>query len=88
MHNSNEGGLWVTLDEDISIKPCSREYLVSGEALLFPNQKGTCESSFPHAILHLRAEGEAMEGFVGALDKSHLVKLPLPMRCFSLTTAG
>ncbi len=75
LRNSKDGGVWATLDKDISMKICSSESLASGKGLSTISEGGTIESeTFPHAILEVRVEGEADSKLVEALDSSYLVQ--------------
>ena len=74
LRNSNDGGVWATLDKDISMKVCSSESLASGKGLTTISEGGTIDSeAFPHAILEVRVEGDADSKLVQALNSSHLV---------------
>ena len=74
LRNNKDGGVWATLDKDISMKTCSSESLASGKGLSTISEGGTIESeTFPHAILEVRVEGEADSKLVAALNSSYLV---------------
>ena len=74
LRNNKDGGVWATLDKDISMKICSSESLASGKGLSTISEGGTIESeTFPHAILEVRVEGEADSKLVEALNSSYLV---------------
>ena len=74
LKNSNAGGIWVTLDKNVSSKRCSTERVISGEALHTHGEGGMTDSErFPHAILEVRTEGYAGADLMMALDESHLV---------------
>ena len=74
LRNSKDGGVWATLDKDISMKVCSSESLASGKGLTTISEGGTIDSeTFPHAILEVRVEGDADSKLVEALNSSHLV---------------
>ena len=74
LRNSKDGGVWATLDKDISMKVCSSESLSSGKGLTTISEGGTMDSeTFPHAILEVRVEGDADPKLVEALNSSYLV---------------
>lgn len=74
LRNSKDGGVWATLDKDISMKVCSSESLASGKGLTTISEGGTINSeAFPHAILEVRVEGDVDSKLVEALNSSHLV---------------
>ena len=74
LRNNQDGGVWATLDKDVSMKICSSESLASGRGLSTISEGGTAESEiFPHAILEVRVEGEADSKLVEALNSSYLV---------------
>ena len=74
LRNSKDGGIWATLDKDISMKVCSSESLASGKGLTTISEGGSVDSeTFPHAILEVRVEGDADSKLVEALNSSHLV---------------
>ena len=74
LRNHKDGGVWATLDKDISMKICSSESLASDKGLNTISEGGTIESeTFPHAILEVRLEGDADSTLVEALHSSHLV---------------
>lgn len=74
LRNSKDGGVWATLDKDISMKVCSFESLASGKGLTTISEGGMIDSeAFPHAILEVRVEGDADSKLVEALNSSHLV---------------
>ena len=74
LKNNRTGGVWVTLDKDNVMKPCTPESLASGKGLCTLSEGGKLESEpFPHAILEVRLEGDADSQLVAALDSSHLV---------------
>ncbi|MCJ1466927.1 hypothetical protein MMC07_005549 [Pseudocyphellaria aurata] len=80
--NGESGGVWATLDKDVSMRRCSSKTLDVDQDLL------TCERSsdadkFPHAILEIRYEGHDTTKLVSALDESHLTER---VRGFSLET--
>ena len=85
LRNNQDGGVWATLDKDVSMKICSSESLASGKGLSTMSEGGTTESeTFPHAILEVRVEGEADSKLVEALNSSYLVyglKLHLEIIC-------
>ena len=86
LRNSKDGGVWATLDKDISMKICSSESLASGKGLTTISEGGTIDSeTFPHAILEVRVEGDADSKLVEALNSSHLVNF---LDCLSRTSAN
>ena len=86
LRNSKDGGVWATLDKDISMKICSSESLASGKGLTTISEGGTIDSeAFPHAILEVRVEGDADSKLVEALNSSHLVNF---LDCLSRTSAN
>ena len=77
LRNNNTGGIWATLDKDVSMRTCSSESLANGNGLSTISEGGKNDSDFfPHAILEVRLEGDADTDLVAALDSSHLVGHP------------
>ena len=77
LRNNNTGGIWATLDKDVSMRTCSSESLANGNSLSAINEGGKNGSDFfPYAILEVRLEGDADTDLVAALDSSHLVGHP------------
>ena len=75
LRNSKDGGVWATLDKDISMKICSSESLANGKGLSTISEGGTIESEpFPHALLEVRVEGDADSKLVETLNSSYLVR--------------
>ncbi len=74
LRNHKDGGVWATLDKDISMKICSSKSLAGDKGLSTISEGGTIESEiFPHAILEVRLEGDADSKLVETLNSSHLV---------------
>lgn len=74
LKNSAMGGIWVTLDNGILIRPCSESLLAREKPCLTLN-KASLEGAqrFPHAVLEVRVEGNGSTQLIEALDRSHLV---------------
>jgi hypothetical protein len=74
LRNNKTGGIWATLDKDVSMKTCSLELLANGIGSSTTSEGGKNEIDiFPHAILEVRLEGDADSDLIAALDSSHLV---------------
>lgn len=71
--NSESGGVWATLDKDVSMRQCSSKTLDVDQDLLIFGERSSDSDKFPHAILEIRYEGEDTTKLVTALDESHLV---------------
>lgn len=72
--NSESGGIWATLDKDVSMRQCSSKTLDVDQGLLPFGESSPDSEKFPHAILEIRYEGEGNATLVKALDESHLVR--------------
>ncbi|KAL8674478.1 MAG: hypothetical protein Q9168_001143 [Polycauliona sp. 1 TL-2023] len=84
LRNTDGGGLWATLDRDISMKATRPGFFVSKEAdLAFDDPNDGAFVKFPYAVLEVRIEGGFGSDFVSALDKTHLTER---MRGFSVET--
>ena len=76
LRNNKTGGIWATLDKDVSMKTCSLDLLGNGLGSSTTSEGGKNEMDiFPHAILEVRLEGDADSNLIAALDSSHLVGL-------------
>ncbi|KAF2809744.1 uncharacterized protein BDZ99DRAFT_417899 [Mytilinidion resinicola] len=76
--NNTFGGLWATLDREISMKKYVPGELADNDWL----QKARTDShSFPHAVLEVRREGTQSAEIIKALDRVHLTER---VRGFSL----
>ncbi len=76
LKNSKIGGIWATLDTDVLMSPSSRASVAdrAGSPTIIEGGKhGT--TSFPHAILAVRIEGDAGTELLSRLDTSHLVRI-------------
>lgn len=75
LRNSEAGGLWATIDKDVSLKRCSKEKLTSGDDLFtFVGEGKTGFENFPYAVMEIRCEGELATDLIASLDESHLVR--------------
>lgn len=72
--NSEPGGVWATLDKDVSIRHCASKTLDLDQDLVTFGERSPNSNKFPHAILEVRYEGEDTANLVTALDESHLVR--------------
>ncbi|KAL8659419.1 MAG: hypothetical protein Q9226_000446 [Calogaya cf. arnoldii] len=74
LRNSDEGGMWATLDRDILMKATPQGFFDSKEAdLAFGDPDDSGFARFPFAVLEVRFEGGFGTEFLSALDKTHLV---------------
>jgi len=74
LKNITSGGIWATLDKDILMRCTSRASLNNGKVLNTIGEDGKAGwNSFRHAVLEIRAEGDAGRDLVIELDNSHLV---------------
>ena len=72
--NSEAGGLWATVDRDVSMRRCSEEALTNGDDFLTFGEEGKTElEKFPYALLEIRCEGKVTTDLIASLDKSHIV---------------
>lgn len=72
--NSESGGVWGTLDKDVSMRQCSSKIACGNEDFLTFGKGNAASTAFPHAVLEVRYEGEGNAKLVTALDESHLVR--------------
>ncbi len=73
--NSEEGGLWATMDKDVFVRRCSDEDLTSDDDFLTFGREGKSGvERFPYALLEIRCEGKTATDLVASLDESHLVR--------------
>lgn len=80
LHNGFSGGTWASLDRDIFMKDTLYQYAGSSESLIKAREE--C-STFPHAVLQIRREGNQLAGLIHILDHSHLVcHSSRPVHCF------
>ena len=78
LKNCENSGIWATLDRDVMMRSCSREFLTSGKALAMTNENEENKMiSFPYAVLEVRIEGDANTDLIAKLDSSHLVGMHL-----------
>ncbi|KAL8859553.1 MAG: hypothetical protein Q9178_003952 [Gyalolechia marmorata] len=84
LQNSENGGMWATLDRDIFMKATPDGFFKSTEAdLAFGNPEDSGFTRFPFALLEIRFEGGFGTNLLSALDKSHLTER---IRGFSMET--
>ncbi|KAL8854664.1 MAG: hypothetical protein Q9221_000446 [Calogaya cf. arnoldii] len=84
LRNSDEGGVWATLDRDILMKATPQGFFDSKEAdLAFGDSDDSGFARFPFAVLEVRFEGGFGKEFLSALDKTHLTER---IRGFSVET--
>ncbi|KAG8528101.1 uncharacterized protein KY384_007017 [Bacidia gigantensis] len=77
LDNSACEGVWVTLDNAVTLISCSRQSLVTDKSTLELGKDSLADvQQFPHAILEIRIEGTCYAGLTEALDRSHLVRTP------------
>ncbi|KAL8775671.1 MAG: hypothetical protein Q9209_000167 [Squamulea sp. 1 TL-2023] len=75
LHNSEQGGMWATLDRDIVMKAAPEGFFSSEEGdLAFGKSDDSGFARFPFAVLEVRCEGGLGKEFLSALDKSHLTE--------------
>ena len=81
LRNSDQGGVWATLDRDILMKATREGFFKSKEAdLAFSDSDDGEFASFPFAVLEVRFEGGFGTEFLSTLDKSHLVSRDMQRR--------
>ncbi|KAI9796539.1 MAG: hypothetical protein M1833_006103 [Piccolia ochrophora] len=90
LSNNSEGGLWLTLDKNITMAKSSIEEVRRSCNLKSSQSKreGTkhCRNQaqrFPHAVLNCMGEGDSTDALIKILDESHLTK---KVPSFSLDT--
>jgi hypothetical protein len=71
LHNTPTGGIWATLDKDVSLKGTSLEDLADED---WTSSARSDATKFPHAILEVRREGNHAISLIQTLDRSHLVR--------------
>ncbi len=75
LSNSDAGGLWVTVDKDVSVKRCTEEDLTSDAGpFTFIEEGETGFEKFPYALMEIRREGQTSTDLIASLDESHLVR--------------
>lgn len=77
LKNDKKGGIWATLDTDVLMTSSSRGSVADGRALITLSEgEKQGASSFPHAILEVRIEGDSSTEIISDLDASYLVGDP------------
>lgn len=71
LHNNSAGGIWATLDKDISLTDQLFDDLGGDDWTAAA--KSESSKRFPHAILEIRREGNQATSLIQMLDRSHLV---------------
>jgi SPX domain protein involved in polyphosphate accumulation len=71
LNNNSTGGIWATLDREVSMKKSSEQDLVNED---WPLTARLSAIQFPHAILEVRREGAQSASLIQTLDRSHLVR--------------
>ena len=77
LRNGEIGGLWATIDKDVSMRRFPKGSSISRDDLLTLGEEGKPGfEKFPHAILEIRCEGKTATDLIASLDASHLVRNP------------
>ena len=77
LRNGEIGGLWATIDKDVSMRRFPKDSLTSGHGfLMFGEEEKSGFERFPHALLEIRCEGKTATDLLAMLDASHLVRNP------------
>jgi hypothetical protein len=71
LHNTTAGGIWATLDKDVSLKGTLHKDLAEDDWTSAARSEAI---KFPHAILEVRREGNQAMSLIQTLDRSHLVR--------------
>jgi hypothetical protein len=71
LHNSFTGGIWATLDRDVSMKESLVKDIANDD---WATAASSSSAKFPHAILEVRREGNQTASLIQTLDRSHLVE--------------
>ena len=87
LRNSEAGGLWATVDKDISMRKFPKGVSTNADDLLTFGEEGkTAFEKFPHALIEIRSEGNIATDLIAWLDESHLVSgLRTPCKALQLT---
>ncbi|KAI4266588.1 MAG: hypothetical protein L6R38_008660 [Xanthoria sp. 2 TBL-2021] len=84
LRNSDQGGMWATLDRDILMKATREGFFNGKEAVLaFSDSDDSGFARFPFAVLEVRFEGGFGRELLSVLDKTHLTER---IRGFSVET--
>ncbi|KAL8857289.1 MAG: hypothetical protein Q9198_010731, partial [Flavoplaca austrocitrina] len=74
LRNTDQAGMWATLDRDILMKATPRGFFTSKDAdLAFGGPEDSGFAKFPFGVLEVRFEGGSETEFLSVLDKTHLV---------------
>ena len=74
LQNTDQAGMWATLDRDIMMKATPRGFFTSKDAdLAFGGPEDSGFATFPFVVLEVRFEGGSETEFLSVLDKTHLV---------------
>jgi hypothetical protein len=79
LHNTVVGGVWATLDRDISLRCTLPDTLGASKSDV---GRDSNSELFPHAVIEIRREGTQSQALIHALDHSHLVG-QIPARTIS-----
>ncbi|KAI4271961.1 MAG: hypothetical protein LQ337_005631 [Flavoplaca oasis] len=84
LRNTDQAGMWATLDRDILMKATPQGFFTSKDAdLTFGGPEDSGFATFPFAVLEVRFEGGCATDFLSVLDKTHLTER---IRGFSIET--
>ncbi|KAL8694717.1 MAG: hypothetical protein Q9218_000643 [Villophora microphyllina] len=73
--NGEAGGMWATLDRDISMRDLTNDFFNTAEGdMAFADSDSSGLTSFPFAVLEVRFEGGMQTDFLDSLDKTHLTE--------------
>lgn len=78
--NTSTGGVWGILDRDVGMENLVLEPSRHNDS----EQDAKSNTSFPHAVLEIRWEGENNARLAHVLDQSHLVSSPLGLLALQL----
>lgn len=72
--NTQSAGIRATVDRVIQMRKCSLDAFNGNEDVFTFKEGEIAATTFPHAVLDIRYEGEEGAEIVAALDRSHLVR--------------